>query len=146
MCKAKLKADGTFEYALSGRAYPLTEEGVFQDMPTGGKTSQAYMDAHWGKDRGSTCDQWLCQSGQGYVNGREPDGGFANGYMRGVPCSPQGGVAMTCNSCRGVRTAPGNCPSGSEGITTTIVDLIPGEPHPSHLGERGGWDWSWRPA
>ena len=34
---------------------------------------------------------------------------------------------MTCNSCRGVRTAPGNCPGGAEGITTTIVDLTPGE-------------------
>ena len=129
-CSARLEADGTFEYALSGRLYPLTEQGVFQEMPPGllgDPNYQAYMDAHWGKDRGSTCDHWLCQSGQSYANGREPAGGMPDGYMRGMPCSPDGGVAVTCNSCLNVPIGPGNCPGNAEGITTTIVDLVPGE-------------------
>lgn len=120
---ARLEADGTFEYAQTGRATPLNAAAIFQAGFENSAHSQAYKDANWGLWSGSTCDQYLCPMTS---NGREPGGGFPDGAMRGMPCSPQGGVMAGCHSCGGVPTGPGNCPGGGEGITTTIVDLIPG--------------------
>jgi len=143
-----LKADGTFEYAGPGlgRNRPLwnnsdaqkdgslgyTLSGIHQEgfnCAANSGHSAEYCARNWGQWSTSSCDQMLCTPDTGYVNGAEDIGGYPDGYLRGMKCSPgSGGVMAGCSSCApGQVNSGANCPYGGEGITTTIENLVVGE-------------------
>ena len=110
-----LRADGTFEYAGPGlgRNPPLWNNSAAQN-DAGSKGihqegfncaalfghSDEYCAHNWGQWLASTCDQMLCTPDTGYVNGAEGYGGYPDGYLRGMKCSPgSGGVMAGCSSC-----------------------------------------------
>ena len=62
-----------------------------------------------------------------------------------MPCSPQGGVVVTCNSCRGVFTGPSNCPPSSTSSRVGSMPSPSGKPtYPSGLFPPEGAVMHWR--